>query len=356
MEDFGSILNEIIQKNNDSNKTVEFFAKEIGISNAQLSRIKSKKSTLSDNVINKIYVYFLQFDKIYANALKERLGKIKSEGKPTLEKNSNLIFAGNSAIDKYARLLENLSQENSLLLVDNRDFPVSLERFPHLDDLTIDAVNKGLSIAMFQPFGSRAGLIKKRNLLSAKSVDVSYDLYSSVDEIVNSYDYLIRLASSVSNLYWKFKNAIHSLEQKTGGKALGRIVLYEADYFLPMEGNSKSKDENEHFGALPSLVASGIMSKLFYAHFLDSTAYQTKIYEWVSAQNEELFFVERSNLTLNFNAVKMQFNPIPAYWKKYKEIPQTNDQLKKAYLEFGLETIFKEKEFVKWNICSTDSK
>jgi hypothetical protein len=345
METFNSILEEIIQENEQDIKNVGDLASKINLSAASLSRIKSEKASLTDNVINRIYDYLKEIDVRYAENIKVRLDKIKSKAEMAG------LSSGNSAVDSYAKLLTKLSQENSLLIVDNRDFPVSLERFPYLDELTVNAVIRGLSIAMFQPFGSRTNLIERRNLLSKKSVDISRDLYMNVDEIVNSYDYLIRLASTVNNLYWNFINAIKSKEEQTDKKALGQIVLYEAEYTLPKDESVKSNEEGEPQGAIPSLVASGIMSKLFYAYFLDSTAYQTKIYEWVSAQNEELLFVERSNATLNFNAVKMQFNPIPAYWKKYQKLPIYDTELKEAYSEFGVEQLFKEKELIKWVIC-----
>jgi hypothetical protein len=339
METFSSILEEIIQKNEHNIKNVGDFANKIEISAASLSRVKSDKAALTDNVIKKIFEYLATNNLEYANNIKERLEKVRPK-QNMLEHSS-----GNVAIDSYAKLLKKLSQENSLLMVDNRDFPVSLDRYPYLDDLTVDAVNKGLNIAMFQPFGSRSNLIKRRNLLSEKSVSVAHDLYGNVDEIVNAYDYLIRLASRVNNLFWNFKNAIESKEKATGQKALGEIVLYEAAYHI-------TSDENAPLEALPSVVAGGIMSKLFYASFLDLTTYKTKIYEWVSAQNDELFFLERSNETLNFNAVKLQFSPIPPYWEKYKRLPKTEKQLVEAYTEFGLEELFQEKELVKWETCS----
>ncbi len=349
METFSSILDEIIRENEPDIKNVGELANKIDISAASLSRIKSEKASLTDNVIKRIYAYFKNTDPSYAENIKARLDKIKSKAEMAG------LSSGNSAVDSYAKLLKTLSQENSLLIVDNRDFPVSLERFPQLDELTVNAVNKGLNIAMFQPFGSRANLIKRRNILSEKSVNISHYLYSNVDEIINSYDYLIRLAGTVNNLYWNFKKAIKLKEKQTNEEALGQIVLYEAEYTLPKDESSSRDKKYEPLGALPSLVASGIMSKLFYAYFLDSTAYQTKIYEWVSAQNEELLFVERSNATLNFNAVKMQFNPIPAYWKKYEKLPIDDTELKEAYAEFGLEQLFKEKELIKWVICPSVS-
>ncbi|HEX8377843.1 MAG TPA: hypothetical protein VF602_08485 [Pedobacter sp.] len=335
MEDLSLILNEIIQKNENSPKTMEFFAKEIGISNAQLSRIKSKKSPLSENVINKIYEYFVRTDKKYALELKERLNKIREEEKVFVY-DSKVILTGNTAIDNYARLLEKLSQQNSLLIVEYRDFPVSLGRFPHIIELSVEAIRNGLCIGLFQPFGSREALYKRHNLFGEKSSKLTEpNKFKNADKIVNSYDYLIRLAGEVNNLYQSLKN-------KLTHDAKGQVVLYEAEY----------QNEKKVMGALPSIVASGINSKLYYASFLDSTGYQTKIYEWISTINDEFLFIERSNTTLNFNAVKMQFNPMITYWEQKKRLPETEKEINEANKEFSLKTLFGVDEPVKWKLCS----
>jgi plasmid maintenance system antidote protein VapI len=330
METFSSILEEIIQKNEQEIKNVGDFANKIDISAASLSRIKSEKASLTDNVIKRIYDYFSGSDKEYADSLKERLEKIKSKA------DLSTILTGNSAIDEYAKLLKKMSREGNLLIVDYRDFPVSLARFPHIIDLTVEALQSGLCVALFQPFGSREALYKRHNLLGEKSSKLTKpNEYKNADKIVNSYDYLIRLAGEVSNLYGSMKNKLNS-------EAKGQIVLYEAEY----------KDAKKNSGALPSIVAGGINSKLYYAQFLDVSGYQTKIYSWISTTNEDFLFIERSNTTLNFNAVKMQYNPIYAYWEQEKKLPETEEELNEANKNFGLKALFDEEDSVKWKICA----
>jgi hypothetical protein len=128
----------------------------------------------------------------------------------------------------------------------------------------------------------------------------------------------------------------------------GQIVLYEAWY--------KNK-ENKAFGALPTIIAAGIQSRLFYTKFLEAERYETKIYEWITAPRSNDYFIERSQKSLSVDAVKMQFNPIPAYWEQNrKRLPEDDEQLEEAYENFGLKKLFKEEEVVEWKIWSKPGK
>jgi transcriptional regulator with XRE-family HTH domain len=335
MESFDDILSEIIQKNEDSPKTVEAFAEKIDLSDAQLSRVKSGKSKLSDNVINKIYDYFAKSNKKYANELKERLEKIKSESKNKSDINVELYPPKSIAVQELEKLFQTLSQEGTLLIIDYRDFPISLTSFKELIEATVSAVKAGLNVCYCQSFGNRNSLVKKKNTISEKSLKTNISLIESADEIINAYDYLSRLAVKVNKIYCAVKERLVDEEKN-------RVVLYEASY----SQNEKDSD------AIPTIVACGISSRLFYADYKDTNnESKTKIYEWISSQNDNHYFIERSNATLNFNAVKMQFNPMPAYWKKYGKLPKDNKELEKAYEEFGLGKIFEgESEPIKWKV------
>lgn len=341
MESFDTILSEIIQKYEDSPKTVEAFAKKIEISDAQLSRIKSGKSKLSDNVIDKIRGYFETKDKEYADNLKKRLEKIRYESIKSSDISSEQYPQKNIAVEQLSKLFQTMAKEGSLLIIDYRDFPISLTSFPELIEATVDSIKAGLNVGYFQSFGSRKSLVKKKIIILEKSLKTNISLLGSAEEIANSYDYLSRLAVKVNQIYYAVKEKLVDEEKK-------RAILYEASYYQ----NEKEKD----LDAIPTIVACGIGSRLFYAHYKDNNnEAKTKIYEWISSQNDNHYFFERSNSTLNFNAVKMQFNPIPAYWEKYGKLPQNDTELKKAYDEFGLSKIFKgESEPVKWKVWEED--
>jgi transcriptional regulator with XRE-family HTH domain len=348
METFYSILEEIIQKNEENIHTVGEFANKINVSAAQLSRIKKGKSSLSDETIDKICNFF-EKDKEYSDSLRFRLKKIQENTysetlKTKLEQVKNKSVSEIS-VDNYSNLLRRLSQKESLLMVDNRDFPVFLEGAKHLDKLTINAVKEGLSIAMFQPFGSRLNLIERRNVLEIESLKIEQPLKKRIEEIVRAYNYLIELANKVTDLYLSFRNSINKCIDE-GVPILGQVVLYEGEYKSFKEIKKGSFKYTK--GALPSMVASGISSKLFCAHFRDSVSFQTKIYEWVTTQEDELLFVERSNTTLEFDAVKTQFNPVFAYWKEEKRLPDDDEQIEKAYEEFGLKKLLGEEETISW--------
>lgn len=349
MSSFDEILNEIFGKIQENGKaipnTIAALAGEIEVSAAQLSRIKSGKSSLTDKVVEKIVGKFAE-DEEYAKTLQDKLKKIQLESITenlgiSISQETTKSLSGINAIDEITKLFDTLSlKEGNLLMVDYRDFPqaVSSGAYPSLVETTIKAIESGLCFAMFQPFGNRLSLLKKHNQLSERTESIhDPNLYENANQFLSSFFYLISLASKVREFYLNVKNNLSS-EKK------GQIVLYEASY----------KENNKVFGALPSIIASGIQSRLFYTSFFDADQHQTKIYEWISAPENEHFFVERSKLSLSPDAVKMQFNPIPAYWKQTTKLPETDEQLEEAHKNFGFKKLFNEEEVVKWKIWSQE--
>ncbi|HMS39207.1 MAG TPA: hypothetical protein PKE69_03200 [Pyrinomonadaceae bacterium] len=343
MEKFSSILEEIIQKYGEietSVATVAAFAEKSGVSPAQLSRIKMNKTSLTDNVINKIYEYFSNKDKEYADNLKQRLAAIKKNSSATVKTKTDFEETENSATESYSNLIKKLSQEGNLLMLEYRDFPVTFALSPKIMELSVNAIKSGLCVALFQPFGSREDLYERHNFLARRSSKIKDpNLFEIADRIVNSYDYLIRLAGKVNRLYKAIRDQLEPQEK-------GQIVLYEAVY-------KYQKENKEILGALPSIAAGGISSKMLYAEISGSEQNQTKVYEWTSIPNDNFLFMERGNTTINFNAVKMQFSPIPTYWEKYKKLPDTPTKLNEAYAEFGFLKLFGEEETVKWKIWTS---
>jgi len=306
-------------------------AQYIGISPAHYSRIRNARVTLSSKLIDQIVEVFAAGDSEYAGKLKDELWAARGESaqkdggfpqRPTTDKYS---------VENIATLFNKLSHRNSLLVVDYRDWPQAIDQgaYPHMADKASEAINAGLCFALCQPFGSAETLFEKHNKLAEAIKEKQLHDKSQARSFLSAYSYLYDLAMRVREFY-------EQMRKKTAN-GLGQIVLYEADV------------------ANPVLTASGIQSRLFYADFYEDTRprHQTKIYEWVAVLGDEHAFVERSNLSLNIDAVKLQFNPIPAYWEtcEEKNLPKrlpSGSELDKAYEEFGTESLFGEKEEIRW--------
>ena len=243
-------------------------------------------------------------------------------------------MTGQRFIEDIEDFFTKLSHKGSLLATDYRDLPQATlsGAYPGLIKTTIKAVKAGLCFAMFQPFGKRNFLYEKHQRLSEQAGGIENpDLYENANQFVESYFYLINLAGKVREFYWNVKKEIKSEDK-------GQIVLYEAVY---------TESPNN---VIPTMVASGIQSRLFYANFPNLDKHQTKIYEWVSAANDKHFFIERSRVSLTPEAVKTQFNPIVAYWEKNTRLPETEKERKEAYKNFGIKELFGKEETVEWEI------
>ncbi|HEX8565077.1 MAG TPA: hypothetical protein VF648_05355 [Pyrinomonadaceae bacterium] len=337
MATFDTIWNEIfnkIQKNGeDALNTVAAQAEYIGISAAQISRIKSGKSSLTDNVIESIVKKVSEFDQEYAKTLTDKLKKVQFESIK-----ENLGITGRhevveSLVDKYSikkaeELFEKLSNSKSLLCVDYRDFPQATigGSYPVLAERAGEAVKKGLRFALFQPFGTAESL---REMISKLNKQLEHP---KVMVTLKAYMYLYELTIKVRQVYSMMK------EISKGG--LGQIVLYEAQIKEPM------------------ITAIGLQSRLFLANYFEGNLHQKQIFEWVTAPNNEHFFIERSQLSLDLDAVGLQFHPIHKFWEENKTLPENIKENKKenirektelsdAYKSYALETLL-GKGIVRW--------
>jgi hypothetical protein len=319
MSSFETIWNEIfdkIRKNGELiQQTVAAEADFVKISPAQISRIKSGKSKLTDHVIEVIVKKVSEIDQEYAKTLPDKFKRVQFE---SIKENLGLpaqndaidVLTGKYSIERAAELFEKLSNPRSLLCVDYRDFPQATvgAAYPILAKKAAEAVKKGLRFALFQPFGSAKSL---RNMIAKLNEDLTHP---KVMITMKAYLYLYELALRVEQVYKDMK------AESDGG--LGQIVLYEAQIERPL------------------ITAIGLQSRLFLADYFEGDLHQRQIFEWVTAPNNEHFFIERSQLSLNIEAVRLQFHPIHKYWEESedKSLP-CGPALDKAYNDYQIEQL-----------------
>lgn len=352
MVTFETVLDEILDKLPKTDKgkkiTVAKFADETKINPTLLSRLKNSKAALSDEIIEKIIGYLANGSSLDKRSLgDERKDDFVIRISTLLEEaQANLSTSNSGGVKEAEKLFEKIAQEKALLIVDYRDLPQAAAggAFPNLGEKIVGAIKEGLCMAMFQPFGKKLSLSKKHvDLLGKIGKIADPALFEHAKQLIGSYDYLVDLATKVEAFYLNVKK--HLDESETEVK--GQVVLYEAAY----------RDGKDGWSVLPSMIAGGIQSRLFYANFLEGGQYKTKIFEWVTGNDDEHLFIERSKESLKWDAALPQFNPIPAYWRTHENrLPETDDELDEAYEKFGLQGLLAGKDSidkrgpVKWEI------
>lgn len=311
------------------------------VSPAQWSRIRSGKSSPGDVVIEKVLAKFREIDPRSVDELERKFQQIRNS---PIRGSSFALAYGSYSIANITDLFRRFSNSASLLLVDYRDFPQAdePEAYPEITESLIAAIKSGLSVGLFSPFGSPTSLMTKSGQIhehfSKKMVSTNdHAFLDHMNDFIRAYTYLTTLAIKIRKFYGDIK------KRTEGGE--GRVVLYEADY--------GTEGDTQH--GIPTIVASGIQSRLFYAEQLEKGIIKPSVYEWVVAagnKNDEHLFIERSTTSLSFNAVRMQFSPIPAFfWKENpRRLPETAQELDSAYRTFGLSEFIAKEKTVKWRV------
>lgn len=350
MATFETVLDEILDKFPKLDKgkriTVAKFAEKAGINPTLLSRLKNNKATLTDEVKGKILACLGDGSSLDQKSLAdERRDDFIDRITSSLQEVQILLNTSKkSGVIDAEKLFEKLAQEKALLIIDYRDLPQAASggAYPDMGEKLIDAVENGLCLALFQPFGQKLSLSKKYLELYEKIHKISERrLLDHAQGQIATYNYLFNLAIKVEAFYL---DILEKLAERSEVK--GQVVLYEAAY----------RDGND-WGVIPSVVAAGIQSRLFYASFLEEGQHKTRVCEWVAGSNDEHFFIERSEKSVPWDIVLSQFNPIPAYWKaKENRLPKNETELGAAYEEFGLQRLLAGENaseirgHVKWEI------
>lgn len=291
----------------------------LGVSAGHYSRLKNGKSPLSDDMLEKIIEkfgkgeaeraqlkeanreQFVEYDPPRARAGGRRAGRP-----------SPVSITEEFSVEEIIHLFKRLENRSSILCVDYRDLPQATPRgaYRKMAEHAGAAIRKGLCFALFNPFGSEDEIRAKQSLINSEAKNF-YD----PEALVDAYSYLVRLAVAVREVY-------EYMKKLAGKDAEGQIVLYEAE-------------------VVPSIIACGINSRLFYAEYDDNEArHHREVYEWVVAKgspDSRHFFIERDDISINVNAVSQQFHPIPAYWSSNEpqRLPSTDAQLEQAFRQFS---------------------
>jgi hypothetical protein len=293
----------------------------LGISPGHLSRIRNERVPLTDDVIDKIVFAFTKGDRKRSDLLRERLtqAKMVTHSRIKVAAGDKRLATLPSLFSEYSvqqvgTLFQRLSVPNSLLAVDYRDLPQARKkgRYPKFALAAAEAIKKGLSFALFQPFGSAEKILEKEAFFRE-----SFPAQPNARPFLDACHYLFDLATGVREVYEFIK-----FEAERDGRCEGSIVLYEA---------VRLQDGKE----VPlSLAACGIQSRLFYADYSDSLRHYREVYEWVVTHPDSDCFVQREEASINLAAVKTQFSPIIEYWEKDKTKLPVGKQVAEAYADF----------------------
>jgi hypothetical protein len=285
-------------------ETNEAEASKLGLSPAVLSRLKNNKAFLTDARVKDIaerLTKILGEDKGYQERLEEDLLLSREDAKPNI---ISTISGASRLIRSVKDLFDHISNHDSLLCVDYRDFPQTTAggEYPRLADDAAKAIAHGLDFAMFQPFGP------------FKELEAAFKKSTETEKWKRSgRGYILRLAEYVREAYTNIKKRVDAKTERNTEK--GDIILYESTRIL-------------------DVPACGINSRLFYVNSMKETGFQDQqIYQWVNGRDDDDYFVRRDINTLSQDAVSETFFPVTNYWLKHKKLPVDDGELEKAVNE-----------------------
>lgn len=311
MDSFKEIWNEISDFIRENEKlatvTSALIAEKIGVSAAQISRIRNGRSNLSNEVVDKIVAPIAKLNRTYAENVRERLKGVQFqliENRLVDSETESNVYRHPIDRDRgdAIRLIEGLfdtlvSAEHAILCVEFRDNPRA-GTSPKFAKLAGEAVCAGrdLCVALFQPYGSQEERLEIHNqYMKTENPDGT---------IAEAYLDLWRLAGTVRSVYREILT--HCPDQGT------RVALYEAKR-TPV-----------------SLCAIGMQSRLFYTRSQIGDDWKPSAYNWVTSRSDGDVFVELSEPNVSMDVIRAQFRPV-AEWGKPDYKLMVNDTLDNAY-------------------------
>jgi transcriptional regulator with XRE-family HTH domain len=294
------IFSEILQKNGlEAPKTTAALAEVIGVSAAQLSRIKNGRSSFGYEVMRKVNkkIDELEKDEELRKIWKTKLKEAQSESSKTPSK--TLITdtsAATESLEAFDKFFQTSEDEKRIVCCSYRDIPQSTAkgRYPEYIEKSAAQIRKGLACASFQFFGP-LDQIEAKLKTALKNKDT---------ESFNAWSYIYRLASGV---YEGFNKTREAVLKDSNNK--GQAILYEAS-------------------TVPSLINCNAHSRLFYSEKC-SGANRIRIVQLVLGQDKE-HFIECSSEPAFQSVVAEQFYPILDYWRDNKgRLPVENGEIEK---------------------------
>lgn len=291
----------------DVGKTTAQQAKFLGISAGHLSQLKNSKTKLTSKVIEEIASAIAGTGAAEKEEVRNELIRVQEvEDESKLDQS----LTNEDLLKDVTDLFQRVSNQESLVCVDYRDFPQTAKDgpYPILATYAADAIANGCSFAMFQPFGTMEELEEK--LIKAVKDH----------QPPEGYTYLLGLAMKVREVYGEIKAEAEALARNAGRKEKCRIVLYEAK-------------------VAPPIAACGISSRMLYASYVEekSPRRHERVYQWVAGIGDRDYFIERDKISVGLKAIAQQFNPITLCWSPEKGLPRTNADLETEFKKCKLD-------------------
>lgn len=216
-------------------------------------------------------------------------------------------------------LFDRLGTRGSLLCVEYRDNPRATrgQKYPKYGELAGAAIAKGLSFAMFQPFGlfSSDDQVKKAGTANGGTAQKKQLHTETVRSYLKHLQHEVRLVHGAM-----LDAAIHAAEINGMDKAKARreiparLILYE---------------RRSH-----EFVGSGIQSRLFYAELNKEWSVEREVWEWIAAAYGPDLFIRRD---VPETVIADQFFPIVSFWRDEKRLPTTDVELASAIKKYAKE-------------------
>ena len=283
----------------------------IGFDKARLSRLRTGSLRLTEFVATQLAKNLVECNQLTGTGIGDKTGLCEQlmaaareterakEETQRKEAEAQRKEKNVASIQQAIDLFHDLSKKKALLCVEYRDLPVTIagNKYSALAALAGEAVAKGLSFAMFQPFGNDPEAFK--NCLPSEVRRYRADIIDKVREI---HWEMIKAAEAAKEKLEATKELDDTQDQVDIKK---KLVLYERGQ-----------------GADPI----GFQSRLFYVVIPeDNIRERREIWEWVSTADGQDIFVQRGNLEPA--AVYQQFFEVTAYWHENRCLPSTDDEL-----------------------------
>jgi hypothetical protein len=285
----------------------------LGVNKSTLSRLRNGKARLNPELARR----FSQKLRKAAGEQETLCRELEAAGTQQEDRGplnvEQLLQTGD--VHSAKELFKRLANPGSFVGVEYRDLPRAdpSGKYRVYADFASEAIQKGLSFAMFQPFG---------NAFEPKG-----EGYQT--KIVR--DYIWNLRKKVREVYLSMlKKALDTDKPKTEAEELeiaGRLMLYE-------RGNDPEDRFRYNF-------CSGIQSRMFYAEIKKAETVEREVWEWVAAPSRD-FFVPRDESSMPRDVIAEQFFPVIRYWNAHQKLPQSDKAIE--------ETITKQNKLLEANL------
>ncbi len=263
--------------------TYEGQAKFLNLSKGHLSRLRRGRVPLTTATAAHIASRLAQFEE-HRRALEAELFPL------TAESSASSAMWRATFVDAVRSFFASTGG-NDLLCVEYRDLPRAEQdgQYPELALAAAEAVARGLTLALFQPFGYRT-------IENPRDADADLATYLNV------------LQRRVRRVYRQMADL--AMKLLPPGQVSDKIVLYERSREIEL--------------------LSGIQSRVFH---LQDRGGAYNVWQWVVGADRE-YYIEWAQSVTDARAFRRQFQPVVWYWQKHGVLPNQNSTLDHAMRQF----------------------